>query len=122
MTYDDLIGVPFEYGGRGPDKFDCYGLVKELLSREGQEIPDYISPSDGAKIMAIFHSEIRLWQECELKPGAVLLFRVPGNLHVGVYLGDDKFIHTWEASNGVVVERLMIWKTKLVGVYEFAEG
>lgn len=115
----DYIGIPFEYGGRGPDKFDCYGLIKEILSFEGIQIPDYASPSEGAKIIALFQEGIALWEECGLQKGAVLVFRVPGNLHVGYYLGGNRFIHTWEGSHGVVIERLSDWKRRLQGAYKY---
>lgn len=119
MEYSDLIGIPFEYNGRGPDKFDCYGLVRHIHEQKGIQIPDYSSPSDGAMITAMMLGELRLWGNCELKPGAVLLFRVPGNLHVGTYLGDDWFLHTWEPSGGVVRERLSDWENRLMGIYEY---
>lgn len=115
----ELIGVPFVNGGRGPDSFDCYGLIMHLLKEDGIDIPDYISPTGGAKIMAIFNSEIRLWQECKKRHGVILLFKVPGNLHVGYYLGNDTFIHTWEKSGGVTIERLSTWERRLVGIYEY---
>jgi cell wall-associated NlpC family hydrolase len=115
----DLIGVPFEYGGRGPDKFDCYGLVLHLLKQDGIEAHDLKSPNVGKEIVAMVHSELKLWQECAIREGAVLLFRVPGNLHVGYCLHGDKFIHTWEQSGGVTIEKLSIWKKRLVGVYEY---
>lgn len=115
----ELIGIPYENGGRGPDSYDCYGLIKELMNRDGIEIPDYVSPDDKRRIVAIFHSELRLWRECDRRPGAILLFRVPGNFHVGYYLGQDQFVHTWEKSAGVCIERLSHWDRRLVGVYEY---
>lgn len=117
----DLIGAPFVYGGRGEDgTYDCYGLIKELLRRDGQEIPDYLSPCEGHKITAIFMGELRLWRECAPKPGAILLFKIPGNLHVGYALNGDAFVHTWEKSGGVLVERLSDgWEDRLMGIYEY---
>lgn len=115
----ELIGTPFEYGGRGPDKFDCYGLVAHLLRKDGIEIHDLKSPSIGKEIVAMVHSELVLWRECELREGAVLLFRVPGNLHVGYCLDGVRFIHTWDKSGGVVIEKISDWKRRLVGIYEY---
>lgn len=117
--YKDLIGIPYEVGGRGPKSYDCYGLIMDLMLKKNIEIPDYRSPKDSAQVMAIFNSEIRLWEECELKEGAVLLFRVPGNYHVGYYIGKGQFIHTWQKSGGVVIEKLSVWKKRLVGIYEY---
>lgn len=115
----ELIGVPYVTGGRGLNGYDCYGLIIDLLKDDGIEIPDYKSPEEAEKVVAIFNSEIRHWKECELRDGAVLLFRVPGNFHVGYYLGKDMFIHTWKHSGGVIVERFSDWKRRLVGIYEY---
>lgn len=115
----DLIGIPYETGGRGPNCYDCYGLIKHILNKDGIEIPDYLSPDDAKKVVAIFHSELRLWEETELAHGSILLFRVPGNFHVGYFLEDDQFIHTWKDSGGVVIERLSEWKRRLVGIYKY---
>jgi len=122
MSYSDLIGAPFRYGGRGPDVFDCYGLVRFLyFQRTGVWPVDHISPEDGcgAKITAMMVGDLYLWEECQLEAGAVLLFKVPGNLHVGTYMGDGRFIHTWEKSGGVTIERLEDWEKRLMGVYEY---
>lgn len=120
--FDELIGTPFKYGGRGPDFFDCYGLLK-LLQKEvnGVDIPDFNTPEDGcgSRIAEIFSEEIVLWKKCELKRGATLLLRVPGNVHVGMYMGEGRFLHTWERSGGVSREYLSDWKNRVIGVYEY---
>ena len=117
--YADLIGVPFEYGGRGPEAYDCYGLVKKLHHDDGIILPDYKSPTEGASITALMMSETRLWEECPIAPGRTLLFRVPGNLHVGYLISSDRFIHTWERSGGVTIERFSDWKSRLMGCYKY---
>ena len=118
--YSDLIGIPFEFGGRGPDSFDCYGLLAFLLERDhGIEVPDFQSPTEAKYIIAKFHNQIGQWQECQVKKGAMLAFRVPGNLHVGYYIGDDKFIHAWKGSGGVTIERFSLWKQRFLGAYEY---
>lgn len=117
--FRDLIGVPFEYDGRGPDQYDCYGLVRKILSDAGIDIPDYRSPSDGPKIAAMMACELKLWKKTELKRGVVILFRMARTTHVGYYMGDDKFIHTTEATGGVTIERLSVWAGKVMGYYEY---
>ena len=114
----DLIGKPFEIGARGPDKYDCYGLLTEVFKRAGLQVPDYESPSDGKIIAAMMSKEVELWEKTHLEPGAALLFKIPGSTHVGVYLGNDKFIHSWQGC-GVLIERLTNWQQRLVGVYRY---
>lgn len=124
-NWSDLIGRPFAYGGRGPDEYDCYGLLMELKRREGVQLPDYKSPSDAASIAAIFASELRLWRPAELSVGSVLLFLIPAQrgrqpyFHVGYALGHGDFIHTWEKSGGVTVERLSDWMPRFKGAYRY---
>jgi len=117
--YADLIGIPFAYGGRDENALDCYGLLMLLHRRRGIEIKDFPSSSNGAEITAMMMGNLHLWKTCELKEGASILFRVPGNLHVGYFIGNGKFIHTWEKSGGVVIEPLSVWSNKIMGVYEY---
>jgi cell wall-associated NlpC family hydrolase len=114
-----LIGKPYVNGGRGPDAYDCYGLIRLMLAEDGIDIPDYKSPDDPRLVTAIFNSEIRLWSRCEPKRGAVPLFRVPGNFHCAYLLDSSRFIHTWQHSGGICIERLEEWKPRLVAIYEY---
>jgi len=38
--FDDLIGKPYKENGRGPDGYDCYGLVLTVCHRLGIDLPD----------------------------------------------------------------------------------
>lgn len=116
----ELVGTPFAYGGRGPDSFDCYGLVRELHRRQGILLPDYRSPTDQPRIAALMMNQLQLWEECRPEPGSVALFKILGRAtHCGLVLPADKFIHTWEGSGGVVVERLDDWKQRTHGFYRY---
>jgi len=117
---DKYIGAPFKWNGRDMNGFDCLGLVKQILQDDGITIPDQISSTDNEKRLQAFTANIPLWTEIDLKPGGILLFRIPGAFHVGYYEGEDRFIHTWEKSAGVVRERFSSWKQRLIGVYEYA--
>lgn len=120
----DYIGIPFEYGGRDHNKLDCYGLVM-LLYKELHdiEIPDVTSPSFIKDIHDLVAVEKLKWTPSELEPGAVIIFSIKGyGAHVGYYLGEDKMIHTWEATGGVTIERLgLSWKHRILGVYKWEQ-
>lgn len=119
-SYLDLLGKPFQFDGRGPDSYDCYGLVMEMLRRDGVEIPDYKNPRDLARVAAMMACEVEYWRECEKRPGSVVLLRVGRHIsHVGYVLDERRFLHTWEESGGVLVEKLETWKRRIVGYYEF---
>lgn len=120
MQLRDVIGKPFEYGARGPDSYDCYGLVKHLLRElQGKDVPDYLSPDDRSQIEALVNEKKVFWRETKEKEGAVVLIRVFNGMHVGYCLGYGKFIHVWQRSNGVTIETLRFWKQRIVGFYEY---
>lgn len=120
VDYADLIGKPFEWGARGPNSFDCYGLVTEVLRRAGQEIPDYLHPRVQEEIAAMVETHSSHWVPCVEGPGAVVSIRI-GRLvsHVGIVLPYGRLLHCWERSGGVVVERMDEWKRRIVGYYRF---
>jgi cell wall-associated NlpC family hydrolase len=119
--YVDLLGSRFAYGGRGPDVFDCYGLVMELHKRCGQTIPDVLSPDEQSRIATVVDKECQIWTPCQIGPGAVVTFRIGRYVsHVGLMLSKSKFIHIWEGSNlGVAVENISAWERRIAGVYRF---
>ncbi len=122
IEYADLIGKPFEYYARGPEKFDCYGLLKELKRREGIIIRDQESHSDLDQIELMMSGALCHWKECERRPGAVVHFIIKGRKsHVGYLLTPRLFIHTWENSGGVLAEPYDIsWKRRTAGFYDYA--
>jgi len=115
----DLIGIPYEPGGRGPGTYDCYGLVRECLRRDGIIVPDYTSPKDGVIITALFAMELRLWELCEPQKGVMAVLKVPGNTHCGYMLNPEYMLHTWKASGGVVIEPVRVWGHRLRGFYRY---
>lgn len=145
ITYSDLLSARFEYNGRGENgNYDCYGLCMEVSRRMGKELPDVITPSGMVNMQDKLHSEVvsqaewlavspseGTWGTIEgvshmgtrqtfgIKEGAIAYFRVRGLLaHVGIIIGPDRFIHAWDKAGGVCVERLSMWNSRLVGIYE----
>lgn len=109
---DDLIGIPFEHG-----KMDCWALSIEVFNRYGINIPYYniarqtVSDVYDAKCVSNVMEEKALnWIEIEkpIVPCIVALsLGVPGFInHVGVYIGDSKFIHTTRMRGAVTIERI----------------
>lgn len=48
MNLDAYIGLPYREGARGPDAFDCYGLVAAILRvARGVELPDWYQDTPG---------------------------------------------------------------------------
>lgn len=111
----DVIGVPFLLRGRDPQTgWDCLGLVEHCQPR-ALDVPaithlelyaDAPPDQSGALLLGRhFKSAVGAWQLAGAQAGALVLFRrlrVP--FHVGLYLGDDRFLHVTPASGTVISE------------------
>lgn len=148
-TYSDLIGKGFAPGGRGPLQFDCYGLVKAVLERNGIPVPDYPSAEDAGMnasliLAALAESETEQAEEKTTEAGSptrasrvgvsqwerlsspeancVVLFRMDRRegTHVGVMLDGQRFLHALKET-GVCVERVdsELWKRRVLGYYRW---
>lgn len=47
MTFDGLVGLPWEERGRGPDGWDCWGLYGRMLAVKGIVLPSYAEGYSG---------------------------------------------------------------------------
>lgn len=107
MIIEDLIGKQFQDGGRGPDCFDCWGLVKFVYLRElGITLPDYtICAFDSAKVDEAIKRDRGGW--CDLPSpdeGSVMMFSTEPTAqdwitHVGLSLGGGQFLHVIRGHN-----------------------
>ena len=122
MEYADLIGKPFKYGGRclADGGLDCYGVVVEMGRRAGLELPTRQFSDDLAVNHALMATQMDEWEPCEQQPGAIALIKIlKVPCHVGFVLDEYRFIHAWEGSNGVVVERIEEWQKRIEGFYRY---
>lgn len=98
-TAKKYLGTPYVLAGENPDRgFDCSGFTKFVFEQScGYQLPR--SSSQQSKI------GMKLKKD-ELQPGDLLVFREPRRLHMGLYLGDGKFIHSPNRRGAVRVESL----------------
>ena len=97
---ESQIGVPYMWGGESPeDGFDCSGLVYYCYLKQGIKLPRTTS---GQKDIGL-----RVPRN-QLRVGDLVLFKTRrrGGLHVGLYAGNDTFIHAPKQGKTVEVERL----------------
>ncbi len=84
-----LIGTPYHYGGESPRTgFDCSGFVRHVyFHTRGLELPR------SAHAMSAVGTRLKATQ---LEPGDLVFFNTLGKpySHVGIYLGNAKFIHS----------------------------
>jgi cell wall-associated NlpC family hydrolase len=107
-----LLGVPYRRGGNNESTgFDCSGFVRHLYEKSvGQILPR--RAVDQARATEVIDRE-------ELKPGDLVFFNTMRRAfsHVGVYVGDGKFIHAPRAGKAVNVEdmRSAYWQKRFNG-------
>ena len=129
---EDYIGKPFVDGGRGPDDFDCWGLVKSIyLTEFNIELPDYYISAMNTYLVSgmMMKKKEEEWQRVDDKErGNMIAISMDMTLsrsvvnHVGVYLGDGRFIHT-RKKTGAVIERIddYKWINRVEGFYTYGK-
>ena len=107
-----LLGVPYRSGGTSEEKgFDCSGFVRYMYEKSvGLVLPR--RAEEQAKVT----EEI---SRSELKPGDLVFFNTLKRTfsHVGIYVGDGKFIHAPRPGKAVRVDdmREAYWQQRFNG-------
>lgn len=99
-----LLGTPYRYGGSSRKTgFDCSGFVSYVYKEElGIKLPRTTGE--------LLKMDAPVIARSDLEPGDLILFNDRGRgrvTHVGIYMGDDEFIHSSsKRSGGVRVDKL----------------
>jgi hypothetical protein len=115
----DLIGLPYQHRGRGPDAYDCYGLLLTLCERQGTPIAPLTTPDSAIGIGDAVNALLPQWEACPRHAGVALLFLEDGlPQHVGVAIDEDRFIHAAVRNGQVAIDHLSRgWNRLLMGSY-----
>lgn len=96
-----LLDTGYQFGGRNPEAgLDCSGMVSYIV----EQISGRRLPHNAAQIAGM----TRPIKPSELRPGDLVFFntmRRPHS-HMGIYMGDGRFIHAPSSRGKVRVERL----------------
>lgn len=95
-----FLGTPYKYGGATRSGVDCSGLVTAVYREFNISLPrsskDQSRVGDGVN-------------KSNLEPADLVFFKTSGSgtiSHVGIYLGDGKFIHASTSARKVRVDHL----------------
>lgn len=96
----NYIGCRYSYGSSGPSAFDCSGFTSYLYRQQGYTLPR-TSASQGSYGTYV--------EKQNLTAGDLVFFSNRSDRkinHVGVYVGDNNFIHASTSGRGVVMDSL----------------
>jgi peptidoglycan endopeptidase LytE len=94
-----MLSVPYRYGGTTLWGLDCSGFVQKTFAFLDLDLPRSAREQyrEGAKVA-----------KSDLSPGDLVFFRTYAKYpsHVGIYLGDNRFVHASSRDRKVTVESL----------------
>jgi cell wall-associated NlpC family hydrolase len=107
-----LTGIKYKYGGNSPATgFDCSGFVRYVFHNA---VNLTLPPT--ARAIAQIGKTVK---KDELQPGDLVFFNTLKSTfsHVGIYLGDNKFIHAPSTGKAVRVENMQdgYWASRFEG-------
>jgi cell wall-associated NlpC family hydrolase len=113
-----FLGVPYRRGGNNADGFDCSGFVRAMYEQTvGLMLPRRANEQAAAT---------QKIDRQDLQPGDLVFFNTMRKAfsHVGIYVGDNKFIHSPKPGAQVRVEDMGVayWKTRFDGARRVLDG
>jgi N-acetylmuramoyl-L-alanine amidase len=99
-TAERYLGDSYVRGGSSPGSFDCSGLVQYVHRKHGIDL--------GRTSRAQYREGVPVPRD-QLQAGDVVFFENtyrPGISHVGIYVGQNKFIHAANPGSGVKITDL----------------
>lgn len=98
------LGKKYVWGGNGPSSFDCSGLTRYVYGKVGINL-ERVSSSQATQGISVAKSNLQV--------GDLLFFsginatsKSAKISHVGIYIGNGKFIHAANSKRGVVTDEL----------------
>ena len=112
MNALSLTGVKYKFGGNSPETgFDCSGFVRYVFHNAA----NLTLPPTARAISQLGNSV----KKDELQPGDLVFFNTLKSAfsHVGIYIGDNKFIHAPSAGKSVRFENMQqsYWSSRFNG-------
>lgn len=95
----NFLGTPYVYGGSTPSGFDCSGFTSYVYNNTVRSIPR----TSNSQYSGLSH----VGSMSDLKPADLVFFGSNGSIsHVGIYVGNGKFIHSPHTGSSVKYDTL----------------
>ncbi len=127
------LGANYRYGGAGAEGMDCSGFVMKAYERAGIAIPrtselqfqqgQKVSPEELKYGDLVFFNNYCYskysYATASILSGAFAPNNKPS--HVGIYIGNGRFIHSTASQGGVTISNINAdcWKRSFIGVRRY---
>lgn len=115
-----LVGMPYKEFDENGYYLGCFEPIYLLHP----ECKKFFLPKNSSKYFYFAYKNIK--ENClaisknQIKSGDIIVFKFPGNiLHVGVYLGNNKFIHTFKNSS-LTINKIDFENKRIIGIYRLS--
>lgn len=118
------IGLPHVLWARGPEAYDCWGLVLAVLraAKGITQLPSSLDGIDRAESRAVkqYLEGWKLVRDSRPQPFDILMTHLRKNAHPGVVCTPPRFLHT-DLSLGSRIERYteFTWCNRIEGFYRY---
>ena len=111
------VGKPYVWGAKGPNAFDCSGLMQAAWAAAGVPLSSGTTNQvhDGTAVGSLH----------QVQPGDLLF--IPGSLgttrnprHVGMYAGGGLVVNAYDEKAGVIIESVDTWTPQIVAIRHIA--
>ncbi len=92
-----LLGTPYRYGGSTLKGLDCSAFVRRVFSVCDIQLPRTAKEQLDMGVKIARH---------ELEEGDLVFFRTSKGNHVGIFIGEDQFIHASSSHRKVRIDSL----------------
>ena len=95
-----FIGIPFKLGGRDKNGIDCIGLVWKYLHEQDYKVElhknctaEWIKNANFSEWIELVKSYGEPIEVNQLQENDILYFAWKGEIHAGIYIGYNKYLH-----------------------------
>lgn len=100
------LGIPYLWGGTTPAGFDCSGYMQYIFAAQGINLPRVSQDQQSAS---------QPISVAEIKPGDLVFNQKSNSTHVGMYIGNDMYIHAPHTGDVIKISQLSTSNMKYAG-------